>query len=42
MWLTLLRDTQKGDQNELKWLLNELVEIANIIASSILTLKGKK
>ena len=42
MWLTLLRDTQKGDQNELKWLLDELIEMANVIASSILTLKGKK
>ena len=42
VWLTLLGDTNKGDQNELKWLLDELVEIANILASSILTLKNKK
>ncbi len=42
MWLTLLRDTGKGDRAELEWLLKELVEIANILASSILTLKGKK
>ncbi len=42
VWLTLLRDTRKGNQEELKWLLNELIEMANIIASSILTLKGKK
>ena len=42
VWLCLLRDTNKGDKKELEWLLNELVEIANIIASSILTLKGKK
>jgi len=42
MWISLLKDIAKGDQNELKWLLNELVEISNIIASSILTLKGKK
>ena len=42
VWLTLLRDTQKGSQEELRWLLNELVEIANVLASSILTLKGKK
>ena len=42
VWLCLLRDTNKGDQKELNWLLNELIEIANIIASSILTLKGKK
>ena len=42
VWLTLLRDTDKGDKNELTWLLKELVEISNIIASGILTLKGKK
>ncbi len=42
VWLTLLRDTDKGDKKELEWLIKELLEIANIIASSILTLKNKK
>ncbi|MBU4369606.1 four helix bundle protein, partial [Patescibacteria group bacterium] len=42
VWLALLRDTNKGDKDKLKWLLQELGEIANILASSILTLKGKK
>ncbi len=42
VWLCLLRDTDKGDQKELVGLLKELVEISNIIASSILTLKGKR
>lgn len=42
VWLALLRDTSQGDQRELNYLLKELIEIANIIASSILTLKGKK
>jgi|SRR3990167_1245557 len=42
VWLTLLRDTHRGDQKELDYLINELVEISNILASSILTLKGKK
>ena len=42
VWLTLLRDVDKGDKSELNWLLNELIEIANIVASSVLTLKGKK
>lgn len=42
VWICLLRDTNKGDKKELEWLLKELVEISNIIASSILTLKGKK
>ena len=34
VWLSLLRDLDKGDK--------ELIEIADILASSILTLKGKK
>jgi len=42
VWLTLLRDTEKGDAQELKWLLGELVQVANILASSILKMKGKK
>lgn len=42
VWLSLLRDTQKGDKDELQWLLGELVEIANVLASSILTLKGRE
>lgn len=42
VWLCLLRDTGKGDKKELDWLLSELVEIADIIASSIITLKGRK
>ena len=42
IWLTLLRDTGKGDQTELDWLLKELIEISNVLASSILTLKGRK
>jgi len=29
VWLTLLRDTDKGDRTELEWLLKELIEIAN-------------
>ena len=41
VWLALLRDTQKGDIKELSWLLKELIEISNIFASSLLTLKGK-
>ena len=41
VWLALLRDTDKGDQKELKWLLQELVEISNVIAKGIITLKGE-
>ena len=42
VWLSLLKDTDKGDKQEINWLLSELIEIANILASSLLTLKGKK
>ncbi len=42
VWLALLRDTDKGKKLELRWLLDELLEIANILASSILTMKGKR
>ncbi|MBI5765873.1 four helix bundle protein [Candidatus Falkowbacteria bacterium] len=41
VWLTLLRDTNQGDTKKLKYLTDELIELSNIIASSILTLKGK-
>lgn len=40
-WLALLRDTSKGDKNGINELLKELIEISNILASSIRTLKGK-
>lgn len=42
VWLALLRDTDQGDKKELDYLLKEVSEIANIFASSILTLKNKK
>jgi len=42
MWLTLLRDAEKGDRKEIDYLLAELIEIANVLATSILTLKGRK
>ena len=42
VWLTLLRDTNKGEQSELKLLLDELIEIANVLASSINSLKGER
>ena len=42
VWLSLLRDTEKGNVAETEWLLKELVEISNVIATSILTLKGKR
>jgi four helix bundle protein len=42
LWLTLLRDTRKGEIKETELLLNELIQISNIVVSSILTMKGKK
>lgn len=42
VWIVLLRDTGGENREELDYLLNELIEISKIIASSILTLKGKR
>jgi len=41
-WLAVIRDTNRGNPKEIMWLLNELVELSNILGSSILTLKGRK
>lgn len=41
MWIALLRDAKKGDSKKLDPLLSELTELANIIASSIITMKKK-
>ena len=41
-WLGLLKDAKKIDSARLEYLLNETKELANILGSSILTLKGKK
>ncbi|MFQ6049457.1 MAG: four helix bundle protein [Candidatus Paceibacterales bacterium] len=44
-WLILLLDSKlvpKDLEKECKWLLEETKELANIFASSILTMKGKK
>ena len=42
VWLALLRDSKRARPEATAWLLKEIHEIANILASSILTLKGKK
>lgn len=42
VWLALLRDTNNGNKEEIEYLLKEVTEIANILGSSILTLKGRK
>ena len=41
-WLALLRDSGKAKTESVNNLLTETKELANILASSILTLKGKR
>lgn len=41
-WLALLRDSGKAKRKPVDDLLSETIELANILASSILTLKGKR
>jgi len=41
-WLGLLRDAKKINDSRLEYLLNETKELANILGSSVLTLKGKR
>ncbi len=40
-WLALLRDSSRGSKEEISILLKELIEIANILGSSIRTLRQK-
>ncbi len=41
-WLGLLKDAKKIHNGQLEYLLSETKELANILGSSILTLKGKR
>jgi len=41
-WLGLLKDAKKINSAQLEYLLDETNELANILGSSILTLRGKK
>jgi four helix bundle protein len=41
-WLGLLKDSGRADKDIINKLTKEATEIANILAASILTLKGKK
>jgi len=41
-WLGLLRDSGHGNKETVNKLLKETTEIANILATSVLTLKGRK
>lgn len=41
-WLALLRDIKRADTQKTEELLKELTEIANILASSLITIKNSK
>ncbi len=42
LWFALLRDSRRAKAEDVAWFLRELEEIANILASSVLTLKGRR
>jgi four helix bundle protein len=42
LWFALLRDSHRTKNEDIAWFLKELDEISNILASSVLTLKGKR
>lgn len=42
LWVSLLHDTKRISPEDAEWFLKELTEFANIFASSLLTLKGKR
>lgn len=41
-WLALLRDSKKADSKVTNLLINEVTESSNVLATSLLTLKGRK
>ena len=41
-WLIVIKEITKKNKQEAEELLKETIEIANVLASSILTLKGKR
>ncbi|MGB2762339.1 MAG: four helix bundle protein [Minisyncoccales bacterium] len=41
-WLGLLRDTNKSSKENADVLLNETIELSNIVAASLITIRGKK
>jgi len=41
-WLGLLRDSGKGNKEEIERLLREAIEISNMIASGVMKLKAKR
>jgi len=41
-WLCLLRDAKLGDKSKIDHLLDEVCQLANMLASGVIKLKGKK
>ncbi len=41
-WLGLLRDAKKITDNDLEILLQETIELSNILAASLITIRGKR
>ncbi|KPJ56471.1 hypothetical protein AMJ49_04810 [Parcubacteria bacterium DG_74_2] len=41
-WLGLLRDSKKAPEEDVEILLKETIELSNIIAASLITIRGKK
>ncbi len=41
-WLGLLRDSQKAPKEDVEFLLKETIELSNILAASLITIRGKK
>ncbi len=41
-WLGLLRDSKKASKENVEVLLKETIELANILAASLITIRGKK
>lgn len=42
LWFSLLKDSNRVSQEDVRWFLSELNEVSNVLASSVLTLKGKR
>jgi four helix bundle protein len=42
LWLSLLKDSNRGNKVDIDKFINDLKEFSNILASSLLTLRGKR
>jgi four helix bundle protein len=42
VWFALLKDSHRAKAEDVEWFQQELKEIGNILATSVITLKGKK